>query len=63
MVRPLSFCRYCSCDAEKAAADAHKAEQEAGKYLDKEALGEKLEELKKAAAKEAKQEARKEIVP
>jgi hypothetical protein len=42
-------------DAEKAANDAHKAEEEAGKYIDKAAIGLKaLEELKKAAAEEAK---------
>jgi hypothetical protein len=51
-------------DAEKAAADAHKAEQEAGKYIDKEALGEKaFEELEKSAAKQAEEDAKNKWVP
>ena len=43
-------------DAEKAADDAHKAEQEAGKYLDKDAIGDHLEELMKSAKEEAEKE-------
>ena len=43
-------------DAEKAAEDAHKAEQEAGKYLDKDAIGDHLEELMKSAKEEAEKE-------
>src|SRR5438105_4615882 len=43
-------------DAEKAADDAHKAEQEAGKYLDKDAIGDHMEELMKSAKEEAEKE-------
>jgi len=43
-------------DAEKAADDARKAEQEAGKYLDKDAIGDHIEELMKSAKEEAEKE-------